>query len=446
MIKFFLDTSLVKLPKKDQPIFFAELDTENVERVFIISFLGIFFFVLLLLLDIQRIQTGKFDESYVYKVSMFLHLSLGLFIIPALLIQRNAKEISSNEFKYTRFIIHATILLMTVILVPMALCATKDRNSLMTFVVYMILINLFLTIPIKRLFTFNVIILLILTAGVYLIEKNNATILTVALIEAVGVVIPIFIIAFYQYNVRVSHYLNEKQIIEQNLVIQKSLEEDFNQRLVQIEMRALRAQMNPHFIFNVLNSIKLFMVQNDGPTAANYLTKFAKLIRLILNNSKSQMIMMEDELESLKLYIEIENFRFNNKFDYKIQVPDNIDLEFVELPPLILQPYVENAIWHGLMHKREGRGMLRIDVKMIEDESIVFTIEDNGIGRKAAAEMKSNSARKTQFKSIGMELTKDRLAMTNQFYGTNASIEVIDLENDKGEASGTRVVVRLPIT
>ena len=240
--------------------------------------------------------------------------------------------------------------------------------------------------------------------------------------------------------------MNERQIKEQSLVIQKSLEEDFKQRLIQIEMRALRAQMNPHFIFNVLNSIKLFMVQNDARTAANYLTKFAKLIRLILNNSKSQMIMMEDELESLKLYIEIENFRFNDKFDYKIQVSDIIDAEFVELPPLILQPYVENAIWHGLMHKKDERGMLLIDVKMIEDDSIIFTIEDNGIGRKAAGEMKSNTARKAQFKSIGMELTQDRVAMTNQFYGTKASIEVEDLTKKNGEAAGTRVVVRLPIT
>ena len=446
MLKKFLDTFRVKLPKKHRSAFFAQLDIENAERIFIISFLGVFFFVLLLFLDIQRIQSGKFDESYVYKISMILHMGLGLFIIPAFLIQSNSKQIASGAFKHTRLIIYAAIFLMTVILIPMALFATKDRNSLMTFVVYMIFVNLFLTLPTRRLFIFNLIVLAVLTTGVYYIEKSNAVVLTAALIEAVGVVIPIFIIALYQYNVRVQNFLNEQQIREQNVVIQKSLEEDFNQRLIQIEMRALRAQMNPHFIFNVLNSIKLFMVQNDAQTAANYLTKFAKLIRLILNNSKSQMIMMEDELESLKLYIEIENFRFNNKFDYKIQVSDSIDPEFVELPPLILQPYVENAIWHGLMHKKDERGLLLIDVKMIEDESIIFTIEDNGIGRKAAAEMKSNTARKTQFKSIGMELTQDRVAMTNQFYGTKASIEVTDLMKDNGEAAGTRVVVKLPIT
>jgi sensor histidine kinase YesM len=446
MLKKFLNIFRVQLPKNDRPAFFAQLDIENAERVFIISFLGVFFFLLLLLLDIQRIQSGKFDESYVYKVSMFLHMGLGLFIIPAFLIQSNSEQISKGEYKYTRLIIYGTVFLMTVILIPMALFATKDRNSLMTFVVYMILVNLFITSPTKQLFAFNIIVFLLLTMGVFYIEKSNVVVLTAALIEAIGVAIPVFIIALYQYNVRVQQFLNERQIKEQSLVIQKSLEEDFKQRLIQIEMRALRAQMNPHFIFNVLNSIKLFMVQNDARTAANYLTKFAKLIRLILNNSKSQMIMMEDELEFLKLYIEIENFRFNDKFDYKIQISDNIDAEFVELPPLILQPYVENAIWHGLMHKKDERGMLLIDVKMIEDDSIVFTIEDNGIGRKAAGEMKSNTARKAQFKSIGMELTQDRVAMTNQFYGTKASIEVEDLTKKNGEAAGTRVVVRLPIT
>jgi len=449
MFKKFISTFRVKLPKNERIAFNRQLDNENAERVFIISFLGILFFVLLFMLDIQRIQSGKFDESYFYKVSMFLHMSLGIFILPALLIQRNSEQIINGTYKYTRIVVYGAVLMMAAILVPMALFATIDRNSLVTFVVYMIFVNLFLTLPKKMLLWVNFFSLLTILFGVYLIEKNNPIILTAALLEALGVIIPVFIIALYQYNSRVRQFLNERKIQEQNAVIQKSLEDDFNQKIVQIEMRALRAQMNPHFIFNVLNSIKLYMVQNDTRTAANYLTKFSKLIRLILNNSQSQVILLEDELESLKLYIEIENFRFNNKFDYKIELSNNIDAEFLELQPLILQPYVENAIWHGLMHKKEERGILLIKIELLngenKEEILVFTIEDNGIGRKKAAEMKSNTARKRKHKSVGMELTKDRIEMTNQFYGIKATVEVIDLEHENGEAAGTRVVVRLPV-
>jgi len=158
------------------------------------------------------------------------------------------------------------------------------------------------------------------------------------------------------------------------------------------------------------------------------------------------MIMLSEELEALKLYIDIENFRFNDKFDYKVMIQEDIDPEFVELPPLILQPYVENAIWHGLMHKKNERGILTIDVRMENEEKLVFTIEDNGIGREKAKEIKSNTARKEKYKSIGMDLTQDRIEMTNQFYKTNATIDIMDLKNNEGTSAGTRVVLKLPIT
>lgn len=449
MLKRFLNIFRVKLPESDRIDFNKQLDLENAERVFIISFLGVLFFVLLLILDIQRIQSGKFDQSYFYQVSMFLHMSLGLFILPAFLIQNHSEEIAKGTYKYTRIVVYGAVAMMAAILVPMALFATIDRNSLITFVVYMIFVNLFLTLPKKMLLWINFFSIIAIAIGVYIIEKNNPIILTAALIEALGIIIPVFIISLYQYNSRVRQFNNERKIQEQNALLQKGLEDEFNKRLLQIEMRALRAQMNPHFIFNVLNSIKLYMVQNDAKTAANYLTKFSKLIRLILNNSQSQMIMLEDELKALKLYIEIENFRFNNKFDYKIEIANNIDEEFVELPPLILQPYVENAIWHGLLHKKDERGLLQIKIELLEkdtEEMLLFTIEDNGIGREKAAEMKSNTARKAQHKSVGMDLTRDRIEMTNQFYGINATVKIVDLEKENGDAAGTKVVLTLPVT
>ncbi len=127
------------------------------------------------------------------------------------------------------------------------------------------------------------------------------------------------------------------------------------QKMTEVEMQALRAQMNPHFIFNCLNSINRYIVKSDQTTASLYLTKFAKLIRLILDNSNSKNVILTNELEALKLYIEMEALRFDKKFTYEIKVESNLGTDTVELPPLIIQPYVENAIWHGLLHKEEQR-------------------------------------------------------------------------------------------
>ena len=136
---------------------------------------------------------------------------------------------------------------------------------------------------------------------------------------------------------------------------------ELKQKGTELEMQALRAQMNPHFIFNSLNSINWFIQQNNRAQASEYLTKFSKLVRLILQNSKASLIPLESELESLALYLELEAMRFDYHFSYKISVPPDMDISMLKVPPLIIQPYVENAIWHGLMHKEE-KGQLEIEV------------------------------------------------------------------------------------
>jgi len=230
---------------------------------------------------------------------------------------------------------------------------------------------------------------------------------------------------------------------ERNQLIKDQMEAEFSKKIAEIEMTALRAQMNPHFLFNVLNSIKLYMIQNDARTASKYLTKFSRLIRLILNNSKSHMIKLEEELNALKLYIEMENFRFNDKFDYSIKVDKSIKVDEVDIPPMILQPYVENAIWHGLMHKEDARGLLNINIRRNPDKNgLYFIIEDNGIGRELAMQIKTRTAAK--HKSVGMQITKDRIAIANKLFNTNASVEIIDLK-DNSKATGTKVVLHLPL-
>ncbi len=217
---------------------------------------------------------------------------------------------------------------------------------------------------------------------------------------------------------------------------------DTQRKMADIEMQALRAQMNPHFIFNCLNSINRYIVKSDQATASLYLTRFAKLIRLILDNSNSQSVTLTNELEALRLYIEMESIRFEKQFTYTIDIDTDVHPDSVYVPPLIIQPYVENAIWHGLLHK-ETAGHLQISLHRRQRNLLECIIEDNGIGRDKAKELKSKSA--SSKKSLGMKLTEDRLSLLGRQAQMEAVIAIQDIKTATGEAGGTRVVLKIPI-
>ena len=217
---------------------------------------------------------------------------------------------------------------------------------------------------------------------------------------------------------------------------------DTQRKMADVEMQALRAQMNPHFIFNCLNSINRYIVKSDQATASLYLTRFAKLIRLILDNSNSKSVSLANELEALRLYIEMESIRFEKQFTYTITVDPEVRPDSVYVPPLIIQPYVENAIWHGLLHK-ETAGHLLIQVSRKTATLLECVIEDNGVGREKAMELKSKSA--SSRKSLGMKLTEDRLALLSRQAQIDAVIEVEDMKDENGMAAGTRVILKIPV-
>ncbi len=238
-------------------------------------------------------------------------------------------------------------------------------------------------------------------------------------------------------NVRLQSQL-AKEKAEQQLK-----ETDFQHKLADISMSALRSQMNPHFIFNCLNSIKLYTVQNDTAAASEYLTKFFKLIRLVLENSRNDRITLASELTALQLYIEMEAMRFKEKLSYKISVDENVETDYLEIPPLLLQPFVENAIWHGLMYKEEG-GKIDVGVSTQKNGSILrINIADNGIGRRRAAELKSKIAHK--HKSYGMQATSERIALINQIYKAGADVAVTDLSDNNGQPAGTEVIIQIAV-
>jgi len=232
--------------------------------------------------------------------------------------------------------------------------------------------------------------------------------------------------------------INEKRIEEQ-----KKMALAYSKQILQLRLQAVQAQMNPHFLFNSLNSIKKFIIKNEQKEAVLYLTKFAKLIRLVLENAKKQEISLNEELELLKIYVAVENIRFNNEIDFNIVISNTVNINKIKVPPLIFQAFIENAIWHGLAPKK-GKKILHIQI----DEKhpyLIIKIEDNGIGRKAAAEISLQKNINLKKESVGLKITEERLAIYTQAFSNKYKIEFIDLFDDKHNPAGTRVIIHIPV-
>ncbi|MBL7814153.1 MAG: histidine kinase [Saprospiraceae bacterium] len=221
------------------------------------------------------------------------------------------------------------------------------------------------------------------------------------------------------------------------------LRAEFQQKIAETELAALRAQMNPHFIFNCLNSLNLYILENKAELASDYLQRFSRLIRLVLENSRFERIPLSNELEALNLYMQMEVMRFKEKLTFYINVDAKIDTETTTIPPLLIQPFVENSVWHGLMHKLEG-GTIWINLNQITEGVLCVEVIDNGIGRAAAAQIKSKSAMRQ--KSFGMKVTSERIAAINQIYSIATKVDVIDLFDESGKATGTKVVIEIPLS
>jgi ligand-binding sensor domain-containing protein/two-component sensor histidine kinase len=213
------------------------------------------------------------------------------------------------------------------------------------------------------------------------------------------------------------------------------------QQMNELENTALKSQMDPHFIFNCLNSIQQFIFSGNLDQSNKYIAGLAKLIRTTLNNSSQSFVSVRDEVDYLSSYLFLEKMRFKEKIDYELVVDPAIDQSAVLIPPMLIQPFAENALQHGLPDKATGKGFIRINMRMDKDQLIV-TVEDNGIGRQAAAEKKKNKI--TIYPSKGMSLVEDRMRIINKLYHAKTSIEIEDLANQTGNPTGTRITIRLP--
>lgn len=213
------------------------------------------------------------------------------------------------------------------------------------------------------------------------------------------------------------------------------------QRMNDLEQLALRAQMNPHFIFNCLNSIQNFVINNNVEATNWYLTEFAHLIRQTLDNSDREAISISNEIKYLQRYLELEKMRFGNAFTFTIESDPGIDRDFTYIPTMILQPYVENSIRHGIRHKRNGTGHIQVRFKQNGTE-LLCIVEDDGIGRKKSNEYKSHIH--VEYQSKGMTLTAERINILNRRQSNPITIEVIDLMDEHNEAAGTKVAIHFP--
>ncbi|MCK0124918.1 tetratricopeptide repeat protein [Gelidibacter sp. F2691] len=226
------------------------------------------------------------------------------------------------------------------------------------------------------------------------------------------------------------------------IVINRNRQLRHEKQILTLEQDMLRSQMNPHFIFNSLNSIKLYIINNEKENAVYYLNKFSKFIRKILIASTEKEIPLEDELETMKLYMNIENIRFSNEIHFTVDVAEGINTANIRVPSLILQPFLENALWHGLSSKKEDK-QIEMNVYQERQEFVTISITDNGIGRKASGLINHNRVLKR--KSVGLAITKARLTNFSKGFTTDYKMDIVDLYDEQQQPAGTRVVVNIPI-
>jgi len=243
------------------------------------------------------------------------------------------------------------------------------------------------------------------------------------------VAIGLLVLFIYRYNIR---RIKQKE----------QTKRDIESRFAALEQRALQAQMNPHFIFNCLNSIQTFILNFDAEGANTYLTTFASLIRQTLDNSMQPLIPVASEIKYLETYLGLEKLRFREKFRYEIHMDETIDQNNTLLPGMLLQPYVENSLRHGIQHRKDNLGLITISIHKLADNVVLYTVTDNGVGRKMAAQLKSS--RHIEYQSRGISINEKRVAAINNQFNTNIRTRTEDVLDENGNVSGTEVSVLIP--
>jgi hypothetical protein len=240
-------------------------------------------------------------------------------------------------------------------------------------------------------------------------------------------------IGWLYYRYQISLLFKQIKLLRENIQLEKNLSKSV--------LTSIKSQMNPHFFYNALNTIQAYIFTNDAENAGKYLSKFSKLTRKILEMSESDTVLLSEEIDTLTLYLELEQVRFDDNFSFIFDIDKKLDLEMVKIPPMLIQPYVENAVKHGLLHK-QGEKKIRLKFEKIE-KHLVITLEDNGIGRKRSEEL--NSIKNAKHKSFSTEANAKRLEVLNQGNNKQVALEIIDNYDESNQSIGTTVILKIPI-
>ena len=271
------------------------------------------------------------------------------------------------------------------------------------------------------------------------IENNQLTVLSGLQHKDLAIKNSLLIVVFISLllSIAIAFFIYKNNNIEK-----KRTEAALKQKIAEIQMQVLRAQMNPHFIFNSLNSIENFMMQNEKRLASDYLNKFTRLIRTILDSSLNNIIPVSKDMETLQLYIDLQQLRFNNKFTYITYIQPQILNGDYKVPSLIIQPYVENAIEHGIAHSEKTDLIISVTASL-QNDFILYNIKDNGIGRSQSAAY--NQQNKRHHKSVGLTITADRINIFNGPVSTNDDVVITDLYDAEERPAGTSISVKIKL-
>ena len=375
-----------------------------------------------LIQDFFRINTPFFIHYYNNVIQVIVNISYLIFSIVFL----NAKKDFPILFKFivgTIYLLTGVVLLQTIIYTFWTF-SQIDEIILTAERYYMILFSVVAYVYILKTYTNKLYLFFVAGSFIFLTGAIFALAFRNIHLMMYGAAIEVFIFSLAM-GYRIKQIENEKISIENEMT--------------KVELTALRAQMNPHFIFNSLNSIRAYVISNEIKKASAYITKFSKLIRIMLHYSSKETISLQDEIKALQLYVQLEELRFRMSFGFELHLGDGVSSNSVQLPPLILQPYIENAILHGLAPKM---GTKKLDIYVnIENDKMIFKIKDNGVGRKFSL----NSANKSKdHVSVAMELTRKRIDLLGDSHSNKENIEIIDIE-DGEKAVGTMIILQLPV-
>ncbi|HEX2631142.1 MAG TPA: histidine kinase, partial [Chitinophagaceae bacterium] len=269
-------------------------------------------------------------------------------------------------------------------------------------------------------------------------RRSQQIIIALTIIAAV-IALVLFFLVYRSRKMQKKIFTQHEELMNKEKEIQANAQD---KKMNELEQLLLRTQMNPHFIFNSLNSVQHFVLNQDVEGVNKYLAAFAHLVRQVLNNSAKPFISVDDEIKYLETYLSLERMKSKGRFDYTISVDENIDRSATFIPGMILQPFVENSIRHGVGFKEKNDGRIHIDIT--KNDKLVCIVEDNGVGRTKSGQIKLSSGGPV-YESKGMDITMKRIETINKIYNSGISVLINDLTDPSGEPSGTRVKIEFPI-